>query len=111
MWTAVLKVVRLTSSYSVFIVAIVPVVAKNLGEMVVQMAAQQQGPLPAGPGGMPAATMLVRVYMVVYSVMGGGMIVLGSVYPLVVLWLLTRPGVKSACSGEFLLPREPGQPC
>jgi hypothetical protein len=110
-WTAVLKIVRLVLIYGAFIALIVPPLARNMGEMVIQMSAQQPGMMPAGKGGMPPVALFVRVYTVMYSVMGVGVIVLGVIYPLVVLWLLTRPGVKSACSGAFRLPREPNQPC
>jgi hypothetical protein len=96
--------------YGFFIVVIVPPVARNLGEMVVQMAAQQQIPMAAPKTAMPDAALFARIYTVMYSVMGVGMAALGSVYPLIVLWLLTRPGVKSACAGVYKLPPEPNQP-
>ena len=32
-----------------------------------------------------------------YSGMAVGMIILGSIYPLIVIWTLTRPGVRAAC--------------
>lgn len=109
--TASLKLARLVLVYGFFVLVIVPPLARNLGGMIVNMATQQQAAMGAGPGALPDASFFARVYGVMYSAMGVGMVVVGSVYPLILLWQLTRPGVRSACSGAFVLPREPNQPC
>jgi hypothetical protein len=109
-WTAALKIVRLFVLWGFFIVAIVPPVSRNLGKMIGEMAVQQQASMGRTGGPVPT-DMFVRVYTILYSGFGLGVIVLGSIYPVVVLWLLTRPGVKSACSGVFQKPKEPNQPC
>ena len=108
-WTAALKIVRLVLVYGYFVLSVVPVLAQRMGEAVVAMMAQQPGTM--GPtGGAPPVSLFVRIYLITYSGMGVGMILIGVVYPMIVLWLLTRPGVKSACSGLLKLPMEPKQP-
>jgi hypothetical protein len=112
-WTAALKILRLALVYGAFVVVVVPTIAKIYGEIAGGVAAQQQVALgkTGGPQGVIDSAFFNRMYAVMYSGMGIGMIVIGAIYPAVVLWLLTRPGVKSACSGVFQLPKEPNQPC
>lgn len=109
-WTGVLKIVRLVLVYGVFIVAIVPPISQKLGDAVGEMMIAQQQSIGKGPGGIPQASMFVRIYTITYSGMGLGMITLGSVYPAIMLWFLTRPGVRVACSNVYKLPKEPNQP-
>ena len=109
LWTAGLKILRLVVLYTGFVILIVPPVAKNLGDMVGEMMNQQQAGLGRA-GGAPPKELFVRIYSVMYSVMGVGYMAVGSVYPAVLLWVLTRPGIASACSGRFVLPKEPNQP-
>jgi hypothetical protein len=109
-WTSALKIVRLALLYGFFVVAIAPMIGQKYGQAVSQMMTQGQ------IGGMPkgatlATSTLVQIYTITYSLLGAGMIVCGAVYPAVAIWLLTRPGVKAACSGVFQLPKEPHQPC
>lgn len=108
-WTALLKIVRLVLLYGYFVLAIVPPLATRMGSVVVEMMTAQQ-PGFAMPGGTPPVELFVRIYTISYSIMGVGIILGGIVYPVIVLWLLTRPSVKSACSGRLKLPKEPKQP-
>lgn len=108
-WTAFLKIVRLVLAYGFFVLVIVPVFAHNLGQMVVEMMASQPG-MMGGRGAAPPAEMFERIYAIMYSGMGVGYVVLAVIYPILLIWLLTRPGVKSACSGLLKLPKEPNQP-
>ncbi len=108
-WTAAIKVVRLTLLYSYCIVAVVPPMSERLGRAVGEMMTSQQQAI--GRASPPISTdMFVKVYTVMYSGMALGTLVLGVIYPVILLWFLTRPGVKVACSGLVKLPKEPNQP-
>jgi hypothetical protein len=93
-WTAVAKIVRLGILYSYFTVGVVPEMARRLGESVGKMMTMQPG---MTPGGVPATDFFTRTYAITYSIMGVGMILIGSIYPVAVIWFLTRPAVKAAC--------------
>jgi hypothetical protein len=109
-WTAGLKIVRLVLLYGFFIIAIVPPYAKQLGDAVEQMmgaSAQMSG----GKAPIVASGFYTKVYTVMYSGFGVGVIVTGVIFPAIVIWCLTRPSVVSACSGLLRTPKEPNQPC
>ena len=99
LWTAGLKIVRLIAIYSYAALVVVPVIALGLGKFAMQqmtMTQQTMGkPLPPGFD----TGMFVRIYTITYTVMAVGMVVVGSIYPIVSLWLLSRPGARAACSG------------
>ncbi len=100
LWTAGLKIIRLILIYSLFAIVVVPPLAQSMGKIAIQaMNAQVTGkPMP------PSIDMafLVRTYTIMYTVGAVGMIVVGSIYPIVSLWLLSRPGARAACSGAKL---------
>jgi hypothetical protein len=98
LWVAGLKIVRLLLLYSFFIVAIVPWYSRKMAEFAVDMI-QQQAPLGRPKGGAPPVDMLIRTYTITYTATGVAVIVAGSIYPLVCLWLLSRPGARAACLG------------
>jgi hypothetical protein len=108
-WTAALKIVRLALIYGYFILAVVPPLGQKMAKVAVDMLTMQGTPFPSR-GGTPPVDMLVRIYTVMYSVMGLGFMVFGVIYPAILIWVLTRPGVKAACSGRLKLPKEPKQP-
>jgi hypothetical protein len=99
LWTAGLKILRLVLVYGYCTFAIVPVFSRSLGQAVGEMMIKQQQvsgkPLPPGFG----PEMFTRIYTVTYTILSVGMILVGSIYPLVVLWLLSRPSAKAACQG------------
>lgn len=109
-WTASLKILRLVLLYGFFIIAVVPPFAQRLGKAASELLAAN--PLMTGVKALPFATagFYTRMYTVMYSGVGLGMMVIGSVFPALVLWFLTRPAVKSACSGRLKTPLEPNQP-
>jgi hypothetical protein len=104
-WTAFLKIVRLVVVYGYFVIVIVPPYCERLGKVVEEMMTSQGTPAPVGGG------FFVKMYTVMYTGMGLGMMLIGAIYPAILLWLLTRPAVKSACSGRWKTPKEPNQPC
>jgi hypothetical protein len=105
--TAGAKIVRLVLLYGFFALAIVPELSRKVAKAAVAMYAQQ------GTGGLPgpAASLdfLTRVTMIQYSAIAAGMIVFGVIYPAATIWLLSRPGVRAACSGAKP-PTEPSEP-
>ncbi|CAN5892966.1 hypothetical protein BH23PLA1_BH23PLA1_07750 [soil metagenome] len=99
LWVAGLKIVRLVVIWGLWILVVTPEMAEQLGNTVDEMMAQQGGPGPP-PG------MFKMMYAVMYSAMGVAMILLGSIYPAIVIWLLRKPGVKAACRPADRTPEE-----
>jgi hypothetical protein len=110
LWTAATKIIRLVVLYAYALVAIVPALARMMGEEAFKMVIQQHQvtgrPLP----GYMTLSWWTKTYTLIYSVMFIGMIVAGSVYPLVVLWLLSRPSARAACATNRS-PSERVEPC
>lgn len=96
-WVALLKLARLVLVYGFFIISVVPPMSKTIGEAVGEMMAAQQGIQVKGAGAVPDAQVFTKIYTITYSLMGAGMISVGSIYPALMLWFLTRPRVKAAC--------------
>jgi hypothetical protein len=88
-WVAVGKIIRLMLLYGYFAFVFVPVMSQGIGHVVAGSMAAQGGPAPS-------ADILVRIYTVMYTVGYLGFIVVGSIYPIVVLVCLNRPSVKAA---------------
>ena len=78
-------------------ISVVPPMSKTIGEAVGEMMAAQQGIQMKGAGAVPDAQVFTKIYTITYSLMGAGMISVGSIYPALMLWFLTRPRVKAAC--------------
>lgn len=97
LWVAGGKILRLVVLYSFFIVAIVPWYSRKMAEFAVDMMQQQSGPGAPGGKGAPPIDLLIRTYTITYTATGIGMIVFGSIYPIVCLVLLSRPGARAAC--------------
>jgi hypothetical protein len=100
LWTAGLKIIRLILIYSLFAIVVVPTLARTLGKVAVAATQAQVTGRPMPPNVDMA--FFVRTYTIMYTVVAVGMIVFGSIYPLVSLWLLSRPGARAACSGAKL---------
>jgi len=97
-WTALFKILRLGLLYGFFIIVVVPPFSKAVGEAVGQMMVQQQQIM--GGKGAPAMAdpqMFTKIYAIMYSFMGVGMIAIGSIFPGIMLYFLTRPRIQSAC--------------
>ncbi len=108
-WTSAVKIVRLILLYGFFIIVIIPPYCQRLGDAVEQM---MTAPQFSGIKGVAmSGGFYARMYTVMYSAFGLGVMLIGVIYPAIVIWCLTRPAVKSACSGILKTPREPNQPC
>lgn len=99
-WVAAIKVIRLVAIYGYFALAVAPVMAQQFRAMFEEMAKAA----PPGPKA-PSPEELAQISTVMGATMTGtaiGMIVLGSIYPVVVLILLTRARVKAAFATQSL---------
>jgi hypothetical protein len=87
-----IKIVRLIvlQAFSVFV--IVPTMTKQMSEAMEQMMSQ----MPPGPGGAPPpmGAEFATVYGTLMTISAVCMVVFGSIYPIIVLWVLSRPEAK-----------------
>jgi hypothetical protein len=82
----------------VYAIVIVPIFAQGMGKMALQqMNSGLMGNRPLPP--QVNLGELTRIYTIMLTIMAVAMILVGSIYPVVSLWLLTRPGARAACSG------------
>lgn len=68
---------------------------ETVGKIIQQTPRQTGAPLPA-----QMAQTIATVYGVMMTSGAVLMIIGGSIYPIIMIWVLTRPAVKAAC-GEF----------
>lgn len=111
-WVAVIKIVRLLVLSTVFISVVVPNLTKAFTGMFQEMFNEMAKNPPPGqhiPGAAEIAQMGSGI-TVMYTASAIGMLVLGIIYPVIVLILLLQPRVKTACAGAAMagdeLPRE-----
>jgi hypothetical protein len=78
--------------WSFYIVAVAPGFSETMARSVVTMFAQQG--MPANR--IPPVAELTRVYSIMNLLIAVGAIVISSIYPVISLWLLSRPGAKAA---------------
>jgi hypothetical protein len=100
LWVAALKIVRLVALQTTFILVVVPDMTKAFTDMFQEMF---QEVAKAGPPGqrVPGAAEIAQMGTamgIMYTAMAIGMVILGVIYPIIVLILLSRPRVKTACA-------------
>ncbi len=90
-WTGVAwaKIVRLVLFWGYFIVAVSPSLSRGMARYIVESAAAPQG------RGSSVAD-VTRIFATINLIVAVGMIVLGSIYPAVSLWIIGRSGVRAA---------------
>jgi hypothetical protein len=96
LWVAALKILRLIVLYSFYALVIAPVMVQQFKAMMEEMTKA----VPPG-GKAPRPEELGQMATVMGAMTTGtaiGMIILGAIYPVVVLIVLTRPRVKAACA-------------
>lgn len=105
-WVAALKIIRLVGLCILMTVVIIPKLTSTLGdfvktdagEAVFAKAMEEQRNQPGGGNPVPKPQDIVNIL----SVFGQGTAIafacFGSIYPLVALVILTRPGAKLACT-------------
>jgi len=88
-WLAWIKIVRLSLLWGAFIVVVGPSLTERMARYFIATSPVRtvRAPLPG---------QMTRPLAVMSLIMAIGMIVVGSIYPAVSLWLLGRPGVRSA---------------
>jgi hypothetical protein len=94
-----LKIARLLVLQTISIIFIVPAMAKQMAEAMEQMMSQ----MPSGSGGGPPpgfSSNFAMVYGTSMTVTAVCMVIFGSIYPCIVLWVLTRPQAKAACTSN-----------
>jgi hypothetical protein len=85
------KIARLWLFWGYFIVAVAPAFSDAMARSALAMVN------PSGlPGKLPTLGELTRIYSIMNLIVGVGMIVFGTIYPALSIWLLSRPGVKEA---------------
>lgn len=107
-WVAALKIARLVFVYGFAIAFVVPTFSKQMGKVAEQMVGQ----LPSRPGAPPmppAGQTIATAYGIALTSSAVLMILFGAIYPVIMLWVLTRPKVKAAC-GEAAAPRSAESP-
>lgn len=108
---AALKIVRLVLVYGYAAIVIAPEVSQGMAKFQIkqmQTMAQQQGAKPPPPE--LSVEMLTRIMTIWMTVCAVGMIMIGVIYPMISLWLLSRPSARAACLDRPLATgTEPGQ--
>ena len=96
-WVAGLKVLRLIAICALTVTIIGPAVSEGMGEFVVEMGEMNpQAPQHA----QPPVKQITKIYSTMFIVWAFILLVLGSIYPLISLSLLTRPHVVQACKSK-----------
>jgi len=106
-WVAIAKIIRLFLVYSFFTVMIAPKLSHGGVQMIMAMSAAPQA--KPSPKVAAAADDLELAYLRLYRAYAIGAIALGSIYPVVLIWLLNNPGARAACSGRKR-PQAVGEP-
>jgi hypothetical protein len=99
LWVAGIKIARLVGLYGFFIIVLAPQYAKLWTDMMADIGKQAQGGIP--PQQIATLTSTITITMAALAV---GMIVLGSIYPALSMYFLTRPEAKAACAEYSLRP-------
>ncbi|MBL9121991.1 MAG: hypothetical protein JNG90_00030, partial [Planctomycetaceae bacterium] len=101
-----LKIARLVLVYGFAIAVVVPLFAAMMGEMM----EKTMSSMPQRAGGPPPAAQFGQGIAMFYGfALSAGavlMVLVGMIYPLIMLWVLTRPKVKAAC-GDPTAARSP----
>jgi hypothetical protein len=106
LWVAAAKIVRLVALYGYFILVVVPNVTKALTTMFKDMFEEAAKAAPPGqpvPGAADMAQMGTAMG-IMYTAFAIGMMILGVIYPIIVLTLLSRQRVKAACAPVAIAP-------
>jgi len=92
LWVAGLKIGRLVLGQGIYMIVCIPIYSRQMAAMMEQMS--QMGPAGQGPppGAFASFGPMMGIIMAVQCV---AMIVLGSIYPAIVLWLLNTSAVKA----------------
>jgi hypothetical protein len=99
-WVAALKILRLLALYGFFILVIVPIQTDQFFAFIQDV----EKSMPQGARRINREEMAgVGAMLTGYAI---GIVVLGLIYPIIALCLLTRPGVKVACTSPRPAPAD-----
>jgi hypothetical protein len=93
-WVLLIKIVLLVAMSIAFIVLIVPILAQVFGDFFEEMA-------KAGPqqrGAKPPVQEIAAIYGTMLTVMAAGIMIIGVIIWAIMLFFVSRPGVKAACA-------------
>ncbi len=89
---AIAKISRLALVYGYWVIGVVPVMSRTVAESL------ERSMGPPGAGGPPFD--MTSMYLIMYTVMGIGAALVGSIYPGLAWFFLSKPGVRAACIAE-----------
>lgn len=89
LWVAGLKLARLAALTASQVLLVLPVTTQRMNEMMVQ------GNL--GASGGPDVEQMMKMTALVSTAVAALTLILGSIYPVIVLWALSRPATRAAC--------------
>jgi hypothetical protein len=93
---ATAKIGRLVLLQGCNIIFILPIMARQMAAGMDEMMTQ----MPVGPGAAPPPQFGSQFAMLMLAMMSGSAVctaVFGAIYPILLLWFLTRPDAKAAC--------------
>ncbi len=104
LWTFGLKIVRLCGLALMMIVIVIPITSRMTSEMMASVA-------KSGPGAPPTAMFvdMAKIQAVLGSVQAVLGAVFGSIWPIIGIVLLTRPGSRAACLVTVAKPSFPDE--
>ncbi len=104
LWTFGLKVVRLCALAVLLIVIVIPITSRMTSEMMA-------GITKGGAGAPPTAMFgdMAKLQAALGSVQAVLGAVFGSIWPIIGIVLLTRPGTRAACRASLAKPPLPDQ--
>ena len=95
--TAAAKIIRLILFYGYMALAIIPLVAQGQGRMMSEMLIEEQ---QAAGKTTPTSVNIyesVQMFSILFTVLTIVTMIFGSIYPAIVLWLLSRSEARAAC--------------
>lgn len=95
------KLLRLCVQTAWNLVVIVPIVAAQMQAMQEQMFVDMPGGPPGGP---PPEAMFSVIFAFQRAMIYGGpiiMLIIGAIYPLILIWLLTRPNARAVFTPQY----------
>lgn len=98
LWTAALKLLRLTLLYGYAAVAIVPGASQAMAKVQMQAIEQQQAALGQPIPPRLSTETMANMIAITTTICAVGLIVVGAIYPLISFWFLSRPAAWAACS-------------
>jgi hypothetical protein len=100
-WVAGLKILRLVGLYGVYILVIVPIQTDQFVAFIKEVE-EAMPPAARGPGVKAITPQQMAGFGALLTGYAIAIAVAGVIYPIIALCLLTRPGVKAACTGRHM---------